>query len=339
METTYLGLQLPIEGLWYLLFFFGISLTILRWALVMNLPLPLKLLALYALLSALFYFEYPRIHFGAMSNQYKLTAAQSFVEMLFVPFCAVLFAKQITKFLPWFVGVALISVWLNQPGFLNAPSFNSAFAVLAMSFCPAWLKLAVAGTVVTHHGSTAVLMLAAQVVLRLWRSMKRPDFTFKRALGGVAILSLLLFSAYHHSGTLFDGGERLAEYREFVEPWLADWRQVVFGVGPGSFMWKSIVLNLDAGRTHGVFLQMHSDWLQILWELGVVGFVLAVWTLGKAVKMAWAETEILSALFSLAVFALTYHPLRFFPTALLTAYVLVRAFSYRKDSTVAHPPY
>lgn len=114
------------------------------------------------------------------------------------------------------------------------------------------------------------------------------------------------------------GTGRLETYKEAMGFWATSWKWVTLGVGPGTYMWYALI-SRHFVLAPNYFIQMHSDWLQILWELGAVGLSLSLLAFGKAIQNAWNNIPVLCGLMGSAAFAMTYHPLRFFPSALLVS--------------------
>ncbi len=320
--SSILTAQICTNGAWPLAFFFLVSMSFLRWLWIKPLPNSVKALWTYIGLSALIKFEYPYPFFGMYSSVFKSTAAQSFVEVLFVLVGAVFISPYITKILPWAIAITLGFVWIGRPGLMEQSSFDLAFAALAVPLLPIGMVMLVLITLVTHHGTTAALIIGAQILATVVRKKRLSPL-----LG--LVLIILAFAAYRHSGHLFDGSERMMKYHQFMGFWAKQWDWVFLGVGPGSFIWTSI--SMDKFQAP-LFLQMHSDVLQVIWELGLVGFALACWVLYEAVRCAWNKPRVLSALFGFIAFCGPYHPLRFAPTALLSAYIFILAFEINASS-------
>lgn len=310
--------QLDIGGVWHMTYFFGLALILVNWIAVFFrrlLNLPEKLLLAYTLLYALFISEFPKLHFGLYNTAFQATAGQVFAEIILVVIGAMSLQKWARKILPFVVLFSLACVWLPFNGLMIAPSFNSAFAALAMPLSPWWVIALTLLTIVTHHGSTAVLIAAAQFLALAIKFRKLRKW-------GLAALGILGAAAYFNSGHMFDGWDRLNRYQQFFNLWRQDWRNIIFGVGPGTFAWSSLEADKYAGDP---FLQLHSDWLGFGWDFGLIGLGLAGAVFITAVRNAWEKPWLLSALFGCGAFALTYHPLRFFPTAFLTAMIVFQA--------------
>ena len=306
-----LTVQLDVGGTWHITIFFCLSLILVNWISNFKIPLEYKLLWAYVAVYALYFLEYPRLHFGDYTLAYQMEAGRTLAEVILIPVGAMMFRKQALKILPYVVVFTLACVWLKRQGLMNAPSFNSAFCAAAIPLLPWWAILATLATVLTHHGSTALLIVGAQLLPFAWRRKKV-----------FLALPILLFIAWNHSGAMFDATDRLQHYRTYMEFWMQSWRNIFIGVGPGTFVVKSPEMSEYKGQ---LFLQMHSDWLQILWELGAVGLLLSIAATWRAIRNA----RNISALLGCAAFAVSYHPLRYFPTAFLIAII----FSYTANSS------
>lgn len=316
--------ELDHLGVWHLSMFFGCVAIIcaLIWN-YKNLSVWARFLWTYLLVSALYYYEFPIAHFGIYDTAFQVQAAEVFTEALIIPLGAIFFRKQILRILPLVVIGELICIWINHAGLLNAPSFDSLFCAMAIPLLPWWLIYAVVATALTHHGSTALLVIGAQL---LALTVKKKHWLL---LAGFAASVLILFTAAKansHGFGFFDGESRLDTYKKFMQFWIDRPRWWALGVGPGSFLWASTLTNkMEGGMwVEGVWLQMHSDWLQIPWELGITGLVLLLAALVKSLKVAWNSTTQLALVFGCMAACTTYHPFRFFPTALLMSCIFYK---------------
>lgn len=314
-----------INGIWHIAYFIGIGAMLpvcLHYLIGVRLPLIAQALWYYILLQALFFIEWPTAHFGPYTSNFQSTAAQAFAELIFIPIGAILLHRYIKKLITPIAVFSSLCVWFQWPGFMHAPSFNMALAAMCL---PAIyfqeIQVFIVLTALTHHGSTALLIFLAQVLVFFFTREKKTRKKFLPFIAGGFIGEI--FSAYHFQNQpLFNSGERIHKWVEFFQFWIADWRRIIFGVGPGSFVWYSI---MSHPYQTGFFMQMYSDWFQVLWENGIVGFGLEVAVAVEAVKRARKNPRLLQGLFGCMVFGLTYGPLRYFPTALLTAWFFSQA--------------
>lgn len=321
--------QIDIGGIWHISIFVVLAIVVLKtiWKQTI-LELEEKLLLAYVLISSLFIIEYPALPFGLYNTAFKGTAAEVFLEALFIPLGAFLFFDQAKKLLPWIVGIELIGVWFGWGLLVDGPSFAAAFCACAIPFLPPWFWPIVLITILTHHASTALLIVAAQAFVVVLKARNK-----KWLLGYLGLLFLFLGIAYFHKqGAFLYGNGRVEKYADVMHFWTRRSSWIAFGVGPGSFMWVDLMRNGFA--FYDPWLQLHSDWLQILWELGETGLALTIVVFARAARNVWNEPRKLSALFGLAAFGLPYHPTRFALTAFLAAMILI---SCRRTSNQSRP--
>jgi hypothetical protein len=287
----------------------------------------------YFIAYGLFILEWPSLCFGGFTPAYQAQAGQALIEGILIPLGAIFWFDQIKKIIPVFTIIACLSVWFDRSGFLNAPSFNSAFAVLAMYYCPVAVQWLIIATIFTHHGTTAILMVLGMTAPALFWSKHSQRSASRYVFTGLFIASVLSLILLHH-GPWMDGMDRIEHWKRYFAFWAKEPAWIAIGVGPGSFIWTAMLLDHFKGA---LFLQMHSDWLQILFELGVVGLIGALTCYFIALKKAMGNHALFGQLVALGIFGLTYHPLRYFPTAFLSAMVVVQALSYKSGLRQAPP--
>ena len=319
--------QLDVNGIWHIAYCLGLAFfvpvsTSYLWKSTGSLK-PAMLLN-YLLFQCVWFLEWPSIHFGPYTHDFQSTTGQVFAELSLITFGVYyLRNNRVQKVFPAFAVFCTICVWFNWTGFMHAPSFNMAMAAACIPLIASpWVFGFIVLTALTHHGSTALVIIAAQLLASMPKLKKKSILGISAfAIGCAAILmtTALIFKTHPTATAL----ERLGKWGEYLAFWREDWKRVVFGVGPGSFVWYSII-------THpyqtGLYLQMHNDWLQVLWENGLIGFGLMVGVIRLAIKRVWrTDLVALQGLFGCMAFGLTYNPLRYFPSALLIAYFLSRA--------------
>lgn len=316
-------IRIGMDGIWQNSIFFGMVLCVLSIALRRRSIF--YTLWGYVLLSALYMFEYPPLQAGSMQAAFMLSSARTFSEVLLIT-CAVFSFKQ-KHIRLLFDCLAIIEVGMllyQNSGLFVAPSFDLAFLALYAGFAPTCMIFVILGMVLTHHCTTAKLILLGYAFSDF---IATRNYLTRAMIAGFGLIILAL--AYFQSGHMFDGSERILYYTKFMHyywdthtqiPYLyhTDYVQRLFGFGPGSFIWISSMMESFKGT---IFLQMHCDWLQILFELGIVGFMLVVAAFGKALHVARKSPLMFGAVLGCGIFALTYHPLRFMPSMMLVAYI------------------
>lgn len=328
MELNPLTAQVDIGGIWRMAIFFGCFILLVNWF------RPHKnvtsAFACYVLSYALYTISFPALGYGEYHTAFQATAGQVFAELICVVAGMVMITQpkreKILSAFRWVILAELICIWFKLPGLMMeipfAGSFDVALAALYFPFAPRWLKVLTLGTVIMNHSTTALLIMLAQTFALC---IKDRASMLRLVAGSAVVLIAVLMLQHDHHGqkiSLLAGTSRFERWQTYMSFWSSNWFFWLFGTGPGSFMW--LAMSMDRFK-HPMFLWMHSDWLQILFELGAVGFVLAVGVLVRAIRYFWHNPKLLSAVFGSAAFCLTYHPLRYFPTAFLMALI----FSYK----------
>lgn len=318
--------EVDIGGIWHTTIFIGLAAISCAWVNMARMRYGIgwafAMLWAYALVSALWLFEYPGLPFAPFNTAFQATAGQTFAEILVIPM-GVLSIRNTRRFRLIFsyatAAVMLLqiaTVWAGWNGLLIATSFNLAFLAMMMPLASSWIQVLAAATILTHHGSTALAIMAAQAV-----GYAIHDRRWRWALAA-AIPVLFVIALQHQDGpTLLDSGDRLQKWAKHI----AFWRQTpwfeVFGVGAGTYMWIS--MSLDNFKPDPLFfLVMHSDWLQILFAYGWVGLGLATIGYGRLLRANWSRGFNLSVLLGIGAFMATYSPLEWFPTAFWVALAL-----------------
>lgn len=273
-----------------------------------------SLLWSYVIVYSLFIVEFPYPSFGLLHTAFQARAGQTVVEALVIPMAALLAPKCVLKGIPWLVAGEILAIWIPpRKGLMGWESFDAALVAACIPFVPNWLKAASILTIVTRHANTALIILAAQF---LALSIKVPTY---RKYWLLVIPGMFHVAHKFHVNVNFDTGDRLRQWNKILDFWWsAGWRQRVIGFGPASFLHLSLLMDKYQAP---LWLHAHEDWLQIAFETGMVGLALAVGTVATALKRAWDDVKILSAVFGVCAFAASYHPARFFPSMAIAALV------------------
>lgn len=315
------------DHVWRTPIFFGMLffILLLSWKFLRKLG-PWMLAAwLYVVIYALYIVEFPGFPFGLYNTAFQATAGQTLVELLLIPTAILLTTSYTLKnILLCIVSFEIISVWARGYGLMGAPSFDTALIACFVPFCPVWLMGISIGTIVTHHGSTALLILLAQLL----------GFSIKEKGARIPLLLLipvaLAVAFAHQNNAWFDSVDRLDHYKRYMATWWdQNWFIRAFGFGPGSFIWLGMMKD---NYKEPVFFQMHSDFLQIIFELGIIGFSTIAALTVKAYKSAAQSPQLISAIFGCVAFSLTYHPLRFFPSMIMVGFIMKEALYPQKHS-------
>jgi hypothetical protein len=295
---------IDVGGIWHISIFLGVSLAAFFFVFQQPLNLSAKCLWIYAIIQCFYLIEYPSLPFGKLTHEFQATAAQTLAEIIFIPLLVLRYRLKWNKFVTLIYVLEILSVWIFGYGLMGHISFDNAFLALLLPFAAWWLWIPAAASIVFHHGTTALLMMAIPLI-----------YTFPWVSLMASPVALYLAWIYRIQLTL-GLSDRLHAWIRYMDFWKASGaRNMLLGVGPGSFAWCSMIVDHFKGEA---FFYMHNDWLQILFEYGWVGLGLAGWVFIDAFKTSRIRPILLSA----AVFGLTYSPLRFFPSAFMIALII-----------------
>ncbi len=278
----------------------------------------------YFLLRALMVFENPIAEFPRLGTQLDQTSGQAFAQLLVIPLAVLLMPKNIFKhWINFFSIFALVDSGLLAIfgyGLMNASSFDAGMIMVILPLLqPIVIVICLVCLLFSFHLATAIVVFVSQLGASAMRDSRH---TALKIYTGI----LILLAAYaflpqvHH----FDSSHRLDAWQRFFEWWMknASW---TFGTGTGTFQWLGPLIDgLLDGKTGEMFIQMHNDWFQVLFEGGAIGFAFVAMSYIDLVIRSWKQGRLFVAVIGLGVFCLTYHPLRFFPSALFIC-CLIRA--------------
>lgn len=261
----------------------------------------------YALMSALAVLFLPRPEFQGLEGAMKQGAAQAFVLALCLPMGALLIRKawmpRVMRFFGYVATLDALAVLFHGSGLMNADTADTALIAALFPMAPVVFALPLMlFTIAWVGGRTAFLILGAQIVGYAigFRSFKW--------LLPLPFVGLALFLFEKHG--FFVQNLRLEHWRDYFSWWVA---RADHGSGTGLGTFEILGPMIDrAGKTGELMIQMHSDWLQIGFELGILGLGLALAFFGHLCLMAKDRPAYLAMLFGVAMFGLTYHPLHIF---------------------------
>lgn len=155
----------------------------------------------------------------------------------------------------------------------------------------------------TAKSSTAFLCM-----LLMFYAMIHQSEAYKKVKIMIYIISGLVASllAYRYMPGFLNGGNRFDSYKLFfLDFTFKDW---IIGKGPGSFQeWSALIqYAYDFKLGDGFNLFMHSDPLQLIWEMGSIGFILAMVPVYHLLKKA--EFPVFLSLVAFFVSSFLYYP-------------------------------
>ncbi len=243
-----------------------------------------------------------------------LSAAQSVVALILFP---MLLRERVSE---WILkGILLIlcvdTIYLLCGGIslMTGPTFDSAFLAMALPmFWKHYKRITVIPLIgiLVINGATAYFILFVMTVTFLY--VKKWWKTASVLLACVVITAIM----FRHSEFMSTGG-RLVMWLNFMEYWAA-MQNVYVGTGLGSFAWIGPIIHSGSSVK---FVWMHNDWLQVMFEAGLIGFALLFGLLVALIRMYKKKTPELLTILGFAACMCLYSPLRFWlcPMFLLCA--------------------
>lgn len=317
------------------------------------------LLCSYVMVSALWVFQNPDPQFGAMSGNFGRVSSQAFAAFLLVISVVAFASSKLIKNLVIFVEVATIVdcilVYLYGYGFFNNPSLDASFIMMmfpALCFRPNrfiprsfkdpifWILLMVVLlpfiALFRINESTPYFVLAGCLMVLCW---KRKHLL----IGGVGCA---LFAGALMNKQFFLRSNGRMDFWELFIGNLFSSGKYLLGAGTGTLEWAGPLIQIHnktlegtPGHWKGAAIWMHNEYLQVLFEQGILGLVLMLGLMAicwQRAKPIWLKACLAGA----AVCFLTQYPIRFFLgqlwIALLVRICLDGYYSESKDESSAH---
>ncbi len=180
--------------------------------------------------------------------------------------------------------------------------------------------------IIYSKGAAAYVVVAFQIVMFRWYTVKS---------WWVRTVDYIIFAgvALYLSRSSF-----LQNHDIWGKRWNTVWRghllwwgknaNGITGTGPGSFEWIATTIRVDAA---GAKMWLHSDWLQILFEYGLIGLGLAVVAYAYVGRRLTNRPCSLVTWLSLGIAMLVYSPLQFWYVQFLVAYLISQAEFGRQE--------
>lgn len=294
-------------GEWHMGLFIGLSLMIL-FCVPRHWDWSWKALWCYSVFFCIYTLFYPWARYGTFDHAFKGTCGEALAMIVLIPFAIERFSKYFKPALNIAALYTIFVVWLHQDGMFSALSFNTSFLALSIPFLHPLFMIISLITILFHHGSTALLILAFEMipVILLMKN---------RILNTILATATLIPAAYLHRT---DDYERLIKWGNYLKFWAGDIRQIFFGTGAGSFIWFSLRMEKPDGH---IFMNAHNDFIQLLFEYGLIGLILGLVIYYKAIVRK-IDMSYFAATLGMFPFMMFYHPLHYFPSALLIAYII-----------------
>lgn len=310
----------------------------------------------YVLISALFISHWPFYSQDFVNLRLRLVSARSYgLIIALVFFVSQMSLQTVWKFLLAFRWVAVIDavvtlaslfLFTNGAGFFNAGSMDTAFIAfsLPLFFLTAkrtrwdWAGLSLCLIAISFtQGSTAYLVLLAVVAAYF---VARGQWVL--VLGSAAAVSGV--AVFTQKAQVLNDNGRIGPWRTIMQWWwegppkgwetmqtmlpdnwdaLMRWRlahsPIAFGTGTGTFQWIGPTVQ---NNPENVFVWMHNEYLQVLFEQGVLGLGMMLILVGYCVRRSYKSPALFACVAGVGASFLTQFPLRYFLGQVFVALLL-----------------
>ena len=262
-----------------------------------------------------------------------------FLEYLFIGFAAIDAAVLLFKCLrPYDAGDLAQTPWF----LFNNSAIDSSFIACCLPFVHkhlskrffrlsyfAIISLFIAPCILTKTAS-GVLGIGLFLSFTFWNSYQRSikDLPAMISVGGI----VAWIGYFLQSDALFDGSGRFAIWKLA----LSYWRQyhMMVGTGLGTFQMYGPALQLaeiaaagKGGSPVAGFTWLHNDLLQILFESGLIGLLLAMAVFAITARRAWRDPTVFTSLMIFVSLSFIQMPLRWFVFTLLGAFLVAHSLN------------
>lgn len=304
----------------------------------------LALTSLYFLISTISCFYNPYYSIGlspSVKFLYQSITAKSFTSMLSIGFIASFLSneaiKQILRGFGFLIPISgfLMLIHFLFPdafestiggGILNNPSISGCFiaASIPISFKfqkNYWFVLWGIIGVACAQSISAWATLFVSVIAILWCYSRFASCVAAYSIG----CAMVVIGKNLSTGSIFESSGRF-ELWGYVWPYFITHVNPMLGAGAGSFKAFGPIIQSKFDFIHNqYFLWAHNDWLQIMFEFGLLGLFLALGSFAWVLFQA-KNPLVFSSLASFGFLMLTQYPLRLFLPSLFIACLIRFSF-------------
>jgi hypothetical protein len=215
-------------------------------------------------------------------------------------------------------------------GFLNANSFSTGVIAATTPYgMSIWKRNKKAMSVylitgliaiIMAKGATGIIVLAAGLfTYAMFSRYKLEKVTLALIVMGIGFMT--------QADQLFSPGGRYVAWKSFMGWWWEHANHWI-GTGVGTFEWYGPWIG--SNFPNEIFLWMHNEFLQLLFEGGYIGYVLGMIMLAVALVRSWKRPGLFATLISFSVCCLTQFPFRFLFSAFTALVFLLYALDNKK---------
>lgn len=306
---------------WQMLFGIAVCLIIILvklWKNYHKIPL---LTWTYFMASGLFCLFYEYRPLGISTLQVDESAGKAVILMIIVPIVVLVLKKEFMKYaVSIFQFLALVNaglVVMNGHGFMNAHSWDTAFIamilptmVFRITKSPiTWLPTVFSLFAIGYTGGRTAMVVMSACAFAYFLQKKR---VFVACIIGSFVL--LIGAQFSNESKMFDSPRLnvwpyfMNIYWKYFDPWI--------GSGIGTFQWIGPLAQQkeQVFLKNGLHLWMHNDYLQVLFETGIIGLTLMMATVFDCLKRSWKNRELFVTVIATLATMLTYYPFHWFIT-------------------------
>ena len=192
---------------------------------------------------------------------------------------------------------------------VSGASFSSALLVCAIPlfFLPGWCVAIpwILGVAMYFQGATTIACLVALIASFLWVTTTK---RMKWILSPLAVVLVLSLGFIFQGHQLVDSSGRFTMWADYTKVWVG-YLPTLNGIGLGAWEWFGPYVK---NGTNIHYYAVHNDYLQLLFETGIVGLGLFLAVLGMTLWRVRTCPVWFPLGVSLAVCAFFYYPLHYF---------------------------
>lgn len=277
----------------------------------------------YCMISAAWLFQNPDEVWPGLMIRIDGSAANAMVFLTIIT--AVVASMRVNQILNLMKIICLIiqlnCVWviLEGHGIFHSRSMDNAVAMLMLPYSfsvSPWLAILPVVALLVKKGVTAWAMAFAMATWIVWKVRNKWAIL---ALICAVLAAMLVLDYCTEEQPLHkhkDYIDIITTYR--LQNWIVfmDWWKYnanpFLGTGTGSFQWLGPAIT---NRRNNIFIWMHNEYLQALFEQGIIGFGLIVITTIDLIKRSsgWLRIQV----YTLCILSFSQFPFRFFITQIL----------------------
>lgn len=237
-------------------------------------------------------------------------------------------------------------------GFIDYSAVNGVLIVATFPFL--WERCKTARTkflafslmldsVILSKSSSPYLALVAVMPFLIFPYVKNRGRFLAFVVAVVALGSTLLAATLLEGREIINDNGRIKAWKVFMSVW-AEYLPMIWGTGPGTFTSLAIetqqLQRFSFNGTRGDYwIFLHNEWLQMLYEGGVVGLGLALAWYLRTLYIFWKKEAYaaLGSLFSFGVSSFVVFPTRYFYGSFLIGYLMYLGEVYGTNKDTAQP--